>query len=138
MNCEILKLTLARVETFTGRNRINLLEEIRRLSVFLPKLHEPNYFISDLTIISLSLSMVVEPFEPRPLFQILKPIHSRQDSMDGESARRKVATFSQNHTNTGYTHTHIHASSGIRTHDPSVGAGEDGSCLRARCHCDRG
>jgi hypothetical protein len=27
--------------------------------------------------------------------------------------------------------------SGIRTHDPRVGAGEDGSCLRPRSHCDR-
>jgi hypothetical protein len=36
----------------------------------------------------------------------------------------------------------IHASSGIRTHDPSVRAGEDGSCLKAcphyscSCSCD--
>jgi hypothetical protein len=29
------------------------------------------------------------------------------------------------------------ASSGIRTHDPSVRAGEDSSCLRLRSHCDR-
>jgi hypothetical protein len=34
-------------------------------------------------------------------------------------------------------HTDIHASSGIRTHIPSVLAGEDGSCLRLRGHCDR-
>jgi hypothetical protein len=33
--------------------------------------------------------------------------------------------------------TDIHASSGIRTHDPSVREGEDSSCLRPRCHCDR-
>jgi hypothetical protein len=33
-------------------------------------------------------------------------------------------------------HTDIHASSGNRTHDPSVRAGEDGSCLRPRGHCD--
>jgi hypothetical protein len=33
--------------------------------------------------------------------------------------------------------TDIHASTGIRTHDPSVRAGEDGSCLRLRGHCDR-
>jgi hypothetical protein len=31
----------------------------------------------------------------------------------------------------------MHALSGIRTHDPSVRAGEDGSCLRPRDHCDR-
>jgi hypothetical protein len=34
-------------------------------------------------------------------------------------------------------HTDVHALSGIRTHDPSVRAGEDGSCLRLRDHCDR-
>jgi hypothetical protein len=40
-------------------------------------------------------------------------------------------------TQTEQTHTDIHASSGIRAHDPSVREGEDGSCLRPRGHCDR-
>jgi hypothetical protein len=31
----------------------------------------------------------------------------------------------------------LHASSGIRTHDSSVGWGEDGSCPRPRGHCDQ-
>jgi hypothetical protein len=31
----------------------------------------------------------------------------------------------------------IHAMSGIQTHDPSVRAGEDSSCLRLRGHCNR-
>jgi hypothetical protein len=35
------------------------------------------------------------------------------------------------------THTDIHVSSGIRNHDPNVRAGENGSCLRRRGHCDR-
>jgi len=30
------------------------------------------------------------------------------------------------------TWTHIHASSGIRTHDPKVPAAEDSTCLRTR------
>jgi hypothetical protein len=34
-------------------------------------------------------------------------------------------------------HTVIHAPSVIRTHDPSVWAEEDSSCLRPRGHCDR-
>jgi hypothetical protein len=38
---------------------------------------------------------------------------------------------------TDYTHTDIHSSSGIRTQDPSVRAGEDGLCFRPRGHCDR-
>jgi hypothetical protein len=36
-----------------------------------------------------------------------------------------------------HKHTDIHASSGIRTHGPSVLAGEHGSYLRPRGHCDR-
>jgi hypothetical protein len=32
---------------------------------------------------------------------------------------------------------HIHVSSGIRTHNPSVWAGEDSSCLRPCSHCDQ-
>jgi hypothetical protein len=35
------------------------------------------------------------------------------------------------------THTNTHVSSGIRTHDPSVRAREDSSCLRPRGLCDR-
>jgi hypothetical protein len=38
---------------------------------------------------------------------------------------------------TQYMHTDIQALSGIRTHDPSVRASEDSSCLRRRGHCDR-
>jgi hypothetical protein len=34
-------------------------------------------------------------------------------------------------------HTDIHSLSGIRTHDPTVRASEDSSCLRRRSHCDR-
>jgi hypothetical protein len=33
--------------------------------------------------------------------------------------------------------TDIHASGGIQTHDPSVRAGKDSSCLRPGGHCDR-
>jgi hypothetical protein len=34
-------------------------------------------------------------------------------------------------------YTDIHVSSGIRTQDPSVRAGEDSSCLRPRGHCEQ-
>jgi hypothetical protein len=40
-------------------------------------------------------------------------------------------------TNTEWTHTGIHASSGIGTHDCSVRADEDSSYLRPRGHCSR-
>jgi hypothetical protein len=41
------------------------------------------------------------------------------------------------HTHRINAHTDIHALCGIRTHDPSVQASEDSSCLRPRGHCDR-
>jgi hypothetical protein len=53
-------------------------------------------------------------------FLFLNPEHSRQDPLDWGSARRKAATYTQNNTNTEKTHRDMHASSGIRTHDPSV------------------
>jgi hypothetical protein len=37
---------------------------------------------------------------PLPVFQFLNPVHSRYDSLDGGSARRKAGTYTQNYTNT--------------------------------------
>jgi hypothetical protein len=38
--------------------------------------------------------MDLQPFvAPWPLFQFLDPIQSRMDSLDGESALRKAATY---------------------------------------------
>jgi hypothetical protein len=50
---------------------------------------------------NLYLSIALQPFVgPWPLFQFLNLIYSRKDSLDGRSARRKVATYTQNNTNT--------------------------------------
>jgi hypothetical protein len=38
-------------------------------------------------------------FRPWPLFEFLNPKHSRLDSLDGGSARRKATTYKQNKTN---------------------------------------
>jgi hypothetical protein len=57
--------------------------------------------------------------------------------LDRGSSRRKTATFPQNKTNTEQTQTDIHALSGLRTHDSSIRASEDISCLRPRGHCGR-
>jgi hypothetical protein len=47
-------------------------------------------------------------------------------------------SHTQNNTNRKNTHnTEIHASSGIRTHDPSVRASEDSSRFRPRGHSDQ-
>jgi hypothetical protein len=82
--------------------------------------------------------MALQPFVgPWPIFQFLNPIQSRWDSFDGGSDRRKAATDTQNNTNTEYKQIDIHASSGIRTHNPSARAGKDVSYLRLRCHCDQ-
>jgi hypothetical protein len=52
---------------------------------------------NELFILSIPLSMVLPSFVgTRPLFQFVNPIHSRLDSLDGGSARRKAATFTQN------------------------------------------
>jgi hypothetical protein len=50
---------------------------------------------------------------------------------------RGISSSQGRYLHTEYTHTNIHASSGIRAHDSSVLAGEDGSCVRRRRHCDR-
>jgi hypothetical protein len=66
--------------------------------------------------------------------QFLNPIHSRYDSLDGGSARRKAVTYTGQHKH--IINANIHALGGIRTHDPSVRAGEDNSCPWLRDHCD--
>jgi hypothetical protein len=60
-------------------------------------------------------------------FSLSWSFYSQQNSLDGGSAGRKAATYTQNNTD-------IYILSGIRTHDPSVWAGEDSSCLRPRGH----
>jgi hypothetical protein len=60
--------------------------------------------------------------------QFLSLLHRRQDSSDGRSARQKTAEQMQ---------TDIHVLSEIRTHNPSLQATEDISCLRPLSHCDR-
>jgi hypothetical protein len=45
--------------------------------------------------------------------------------LDGGSALRKAATYTEQHRHRINANTDIHALSGIRTHDPSVRADED-------------
>jgi hypothetical protein len=45
------------------------------------------------------ITMALEPFVgPWPLFQLLDPIHSWYDSLDGGSVRRKASIYTQNST----------------------------------------
>jgi hypothetical protein len=53
------------------------------------------------TIIIIIIIMALQPFVgPWPLLQFLNHIHSRYDSLDGGSALRKAATYTQDKTNT--------------------------------------
>jgi hypothetical protein len=56
------------------------------------------------------------------LLLLLVIIHS--DSLEGGSARRKASICTHDNTNTEYTHTNTHVSSGIQTHNLCVLAGE--------------
>jgi hypothetical protein len=79
--------------------------------------------------------MALQPFvEPWPLFSFLTLVDRTPWTGDQLVARPLPAHDS---INTKWTQTDIHASSGIRTHDPRIWAGEDSSCLRSRGHCDR-
>jgi hypothetical protein len=62
-------------------------------------------------------------------------LDSRQDSLDGWSARRRAATYTGQHKHR--LNANINTLNGIRTRDPSVRANEDISCLRPRGHCYR-
>jgi hypothetical protein len=73
---------------------------------------------------------------PGSLFQFLDPIHSRQDSLDGRSDRRKSSTYTQKNRINAHN-TDVHVLNGIRTHVPSVRASEDSSCFRPRDRCAR-
>jgi hypothetical protein len=71
-----------------------------------------------------------------PLMRFLNSYTYRQlVGLLDESARRKAATYTGQHKHR--INADIHAHSGIRTHDPSVRAEEDISCLRPRGHRDR-
>jgi hypothetical protein len=94
--------------------------------------------INKLLVIRIYLSMALQPFVgPWPLFSFLILYTSgRTPWMGDQPVARPLPT--QNNKNRINAHPDIHNSSGIRTHDPSVPAGEDCSCLdRATEHCDR-
>jgi hypothetical protein len=82
-------------------------------------------------ILTFYLSMAPQPLRTLTAFFSFLIYIQSVDSLDGGSARRKAATYTQNNTNTD-----IHALNGIQTYDPSVRAGADGSLLRQRGHCD--
>jgi hypothetical protein len=96
-----------------------------------PKL--TNRYLHNYSLLSIYLSVypsiylrLWSPFvAPWKLFQFLNPIHSRYDSLGrgiSPSQDRYLHTEQHKHR---IMHTDIHASSGIRTNDPSVRAALD-------------
>jgi hypothetical protein len=81
--------------------------------------------------------MALRPFvEPWPLFQVLDSIQSVGLLGRGISPSEGLYLHIEQYK-TLNKREDIHALSGNRTHDPSVSASEDSSCLRPRGHCDR-
>jgi hypothetical protein len=63
------------------------------------------------TVVLVSLSVCISVYGSTALcwmlaaFQILNPVHSRYYSLEGRSARRQAATYTQNNTDTEQMHT---------------------------------
>jgi hypothetical protein len=78
---------------------------------------------------------------PWPLIQFRNPFSQTVGLLGrviSSSQGRYLNTWQHKHRINSYTHTpNIHSLSGIRTHDPSVQASEDSSCLRSRGYCDQ-
>jgi hypothetical protein len=76
------------------------------------------------------------PCVPWPLFQFLN-LYTVRLLGRGISPSQGRYLHTEQHKHRINTHTDIHASSGIRTQDPSVQVGKDSSCLRpcGRCDC---
>jgi hypothetical protein len=63
--------------------------------------YRTTWILLSVSTLSLALSLWLNsPLFCGHFFQFLNPIHSRFDSLGGESARRKAATYTQNNINT--------------------------------------
>jgi hypothetical protein len=94
------------------------------------------YRICEALTISYHSSVALQPFAgPWPLFQFHNLFYTvgRTPWTNNQPVARPLPT--QDNTNRINANTDIHALSGIRTHNPSVRASEDSSCLRPRGRC---
>jgi hypothetical protein len=80
--------------------------------------------------------MLSDLFPFRIRYENINFTNSWLDSLSRGLPRRKTATYKGQHRRRKHA-CERHASSGIRSHDTSVRAGEDFSCLRLSGHCDR-
>jgi hypothetical protein len=95
--------------------------------------------INSLSIyLSVCLSMALQPFVgPSSLFSFII-FFTQMIGLLGRAISPSQGRYvHMRTTQTQNKRADIHASCGIRPHDPSVRAGEDSSCLRPRGHCDR-
>jgi hypothetical protein len=87
--------------------------------------------------VAIYLFMALQPLDLGSFFSFL--IYTQPVALLGRgispSQGRYLHTGQQKHRINA--NTAIHASSEIRTHEPSVWTGQDSSCLRPRDHCDR-
>jgi hypothetical protein len=82
---------------------------------------------------STNLPMALQPFVRHwPLFHFLDPL-----SQSVGLLARGICPSQSRYLHTEHEHRINAHTSGIRTQDPSVRAGEDSSCLRTGGHCDR-
>jgi hypothetical protein len=84
--------------------------------------------------------MALQPFVgPWPLLQFRNLFYTvgRTPWASDQPVARPLPTHRTAQTQNKHTHTDKYALSGIRTHDPSVRASDDNSCLRPRGNCDQ-
>jgi hypothetical protein len=87
----------------------------------------------------IQLSMALQPFVvPWPLLQFCNLFYtdSRIPWTSNEPITRPLPTHRTTQTQNKHTHRHPYLE-WIQTHDPSVRANEDGSCLKPCGHCDQ-
>jgi hypothetical protein len=85
-------------------------------------------------------SMSLQPFvEPWPLLQFLNLFITQTVGLLGRVISPSLGCYlhTEEHKHRINAHTDIHVLSRFRTHDPSVRAEGDSSCLTLRCHCAR-
>jgi hypothetical protein len=91
-------------------------------------------------VMTVSFNGSSSSFRLRPLVQFRNHFFTddRTPWMSDQPVAKPLPKHRTTQTQNKRIHTpNIHALSGIQTHDPSVRAGEDCSCLRRRGHCDR-
>jgi hypothetical protein len=104
------------------------------IPVVLSLFHIVCYFSSSLPMYSFTQTFIncSTVIGPRMLLQFSNLIHSWQDSLDGDSARRKASPYTLDNRNRINAHTAIHASGEIKTQDFDNRMSED-SLLSPMC-----